>query len=129
MSPGRRRFTTRRVYAPASPDDGRRILIDRLWPRGVSKARAAIDYWARDAAPSDALRKWYEHDPDKWPEFRKRYFAELDAAPEAVAALRAELGPGLNTIVFASKEERLNNASALVEYLEALEAGTDRGGA
>jgi len=78
---------------------------------------AAVDYWAKDIAPSKELRKWYGHDPDKWPEFRRRYFAELAAAPEGVASLRSELGRGVNTILFASREERLNNALALVEYL------------
>ena len=112
------RFKTKRVYLPAARSDGRRILIDRLWPRGLKKEAAAVDYWARRVAPSDALRKWYRHDPERWPEFRRRYFAELDANPEGVAALRDELGRGLNTIVFASKEERLNNATALVEYLD-----------
>ena len=112
------RFQTKRIYVAADPSDGRRILIDRLWPRGVSKERAAIDYWARDVSPSGELRRWYQHDPPKWPEFQKRYFAELDAQPEGLAALRAELGKGLNTIVYASKEEDLNNASALVLYLE-----------
>lgn len=119
MAPPKKRirFVTKRIYAEASPEDGRRILIDRLWPRGLSKEKAQIDYWAKEAAPSNALRKWYQHDPEKWDEFRTRYFAELDAATEAVEALRAELGPGLNTIVFGSKEELLNNATALVEYL------------
>ncbi len=114
------RFQTKRVYLPASTKDGRRILIDRLWPRGLSKEAASIDYWARTAAPSNALRKWYQHDHDKWREFRKRYFAELDANEEAVLRLRSELGRGLNTILFGSKEERFNNATALVEYLESL---------
>ncbi|MCR9093952.1 MAG: DUF488 family protein [bacterium] len=112
-------LVTKRVYEPASDDDGKRILIDRLWPRGLSREKARIDYWAKDAAPSDALRKWYQHDPEKWERFRERYFAELDARPEAVDALRAELVPGRNSIVFGSRERDLNNARALVEYLEA----------
>lgn len=112
------RFQTKRVYLPAEKSDGRRILIDRLWPRGLSKASAAIDYWAKDVAPSNGLRKWYQHDPAKWDEFRKLYFAELDAQPDGVEALRGELASGTNTIVFASKEEDLNNATALVAYLE-----------
>ncbi len=109
---------TRRIYEPPSRSDGKRILIDRLWPRGLSRERARIDYWAKDVAPSSELRRWYRHDPDKWPEFRERYFAELDANPEGVAALRAELGTGPVTIVFGSKQERLNNATALLEYLK-----------
>ena len=111
-------FAVKRVYEPASRSDGRRILIDRLWPRGVSKERAAVDYWAKEIAPSNELRKWYQHDPDKWLEFRRRYFLELAANPEGIDALHNELGRGLNTILFGSKEERQNNAHALVEFLE-----------
>lgn len=115
----RRRFQIRikRVYEPRAASDGRRILVDRLWPRGVSKADAGVDYWARDVAPSDTLRKWYRHDPAKWTSFRDRYFAELDANPGAVAELSAELGGGSVTLLFASKETELNNATALREYL------------
>lgn len=109
---------TRRVYLPASRADGRRILIDRLWPRGLKKEIAAVDYWAKSVSPSSGLRKWYQHDPEKWTEFRRRYFAELDNNAEGVAAFRAELGRGTNTLLFASKEERLNNATALIEYIE-----------
>ena len=120
MTPPKKRpeLVTKRVYEDAEESDGRRILIDRLWPRGLSKEKARIDYWAKDASPSGALRKWYQHDPGKWEEFRRRYFEELDAAPEAVEALRAALGPGRNSILFGSKEPDLNNARALVEYLE-----------
>jgi uncharacterized protein YeaO (DUF488 family) len=112
------RLQSKRVYLPASRVDGRRILIDRLWPRGLKKEIAAVDYWAKPVSPSSQLRKWYQHDPEKWTEFRRRYFAELDSNLEGIAALRAELGRGINTILFASKEERLNNATALIEYLE-----------
>ena len=108
----------KRIYEESKSSDGRRILIDRLWPRGVSKQAAAIDFWAKSVAPSNELRKWYQHDPAKWSEFRDRYFAELDANPEGVAELLEHLGDGPATLVFASKEERLNNASALREYLE-----------
>lgn len=99
--------------------DGRRILVDRLWPRGLSKAAARIDHWAKAVAPSTALRRWYGHDPAKWKEFRRRYFAELDANPAGLAELRRHLGKGRVTLLFSSKEERLNNATALREYLEA----------
>ena len=109
---------TKRIYAEPDPSDGRRILIDRLWPRGVSKEAAQIDFWARSIAPSNELRKWYQHDPTKWREFRERYFAELDANHEGVSELLAHLGDGPATLLFGSKEERLNNASALREYLE-----------
>jgi uncharacterized protein YeaO (DUF488 family) len=109
---------TKRIYDPAARSDGRRILVDRLWPRGVSKADAKVDFWARAIAPSDRLRTWYRHDPAKWPEFRTRYFAELDANPDGVAELRAQLGSGTVTLLFSSRETDLNNARALREYLE-----------
>lgn len=111
------KIRTKRVYDPPAPSDGRRILIDRLWPRGVAKASARITFWAKAVAPSHALRRWYRHAPEKWGEFRTRYFAELDANPEGVAELRAQLGRGVVTFVFGSRETRLNNASALREYL------------
>jgi uncharacterized protein YeaO (DUF488 family) len=107
----------KRVYDPPSPKDGRRILIDRLWPRGLSKASAKVDFWAKNAAPSAELRKWFDHEPAKWAEFKKRYYAELDANPVAVAELRAAMGRGTVTILFGSREEKLNNAAALVSYL------------
>ncbi len=109
---------TKRVYEAAREADGRRILVDRLWPRGLSKAAARIDYWAKAIAPSTKLRQWYGHDPAKWKEFRRRYFAELDANPEGVAELRRELGKGAVTFLYSSREERLNNATALQEYLQ-----------
>jgi len=112
------RLRTRRVYEKPARGDGRRILIDRLWPRGLSKQAAEVDFWARPVAASTELRRWYQHDPEKWEEFRRRYFAELDANPEGVVELRAELGRGTATLLFGSKEERLNNATALKEYLE-----------
>ncbi len=114
------RLQAKRIYIAAKKTDGKRILIDRLWPRGVSKEAAAIDYWAKDIAPSNELRKWYQHDSAKWPEFQKRYDSELDANPEGLEALQGELSKGLNTIVFASKEEKLNNAEALILYLKRL---------
>ena len=113
------KIRTKRIYeAPPTASDGRRILIDRLWPRGISKERAQIDFWARSVAPSHDLRRWYRHDPAKWDEFRRRYFAELDANPEGVEELRGRLGKGTVTLLFGSKETRLNNAAALKEYLE-----------
>ena len=110
----------KRIYVAANQADGKRILIDRLWPRGVTKEAAAIDYWAKDVAPSNELRKWYQHDPAKWPAFQKRYNKELDTNPEGLRLLRDELAAGMNTIVFSSKEEKLNNATALILYLESL---------
>ena len=108
---------TKRIYDSAARSDGRRILIDRLWPRGLSKAAAKVDFWAKSVAPSTELRRWYGHEPAKWQEFRRRYFAELDANPAGVAELRAQLGTGAVTLLYSSKETRLNNASALCEYL------------
>lgn len=107
----------KRIYETAQPSDGTRILVDRLWPRGISKATADIAYWARDIAPSDALRRWYGHESAKWDEFRARYFAELDANPDGIAALRERLEVSV-TLVFSSKETELNNAAALKAYLE-----------
>lgn len=112
------KLRTKRIYEAQASSDGRRILIDRLWPRGVSKEDAHVDFWAKSVAPSNELRRWYQHDPGKWEEFRRRYFAELDANPSGVAELRAELGRGTVTILYGSKEEHLNNATALREYLE-----------
>ncbi len=113
---------TKRVYEAAAPEDGLRILIDRLWPRGVTKEAARIDYWAKDIAPSAELRKWFGHDPTKWDEFRKRYHAELDANPKALAQLRERFGPGPVTLVFGSKEEKYNNATSLREYIQSRHA-------
>jgi uncharacterized protein YeaO (DUF488 family) len=112
------RIRTKRVYEKFEADDGRRILVDRLWPRGLSKTTARIDYWAKNVAPSTSLRQWYHHEPGKWKEFRRRYFAELDANPEGLADLRNNLAKGRVTFLYSSKEERLNNAVALKQYLE-----------
>ena len=108
----------RRIYDEPGAQEGARLLIDRLWPRGISKERAGIHFWAKEVAPSHELRRWYQHDPAKWPEFRRRYFAELDANPSGVAQLVSHLeGPA--TLVFSSRETELNNATALIEYLRA----------
>jgi len=107
----------KRVYDAPAKSDGRRILVERLWPRGLAKAKAKVDHWARDSAPSKELRQWFGHDPERWDEFRRRYFAELDANPEAVRALREQIARGPCTFVYASREERLNNSVALAEYL------------
>jgi uncharacterized protein YeaO (DUF488 family) len=109
---------TKRIYEEAHPSDGVRILIDRLWPRGVSKERAAIDFWARRVAPSDELRRWYRHQPDKWPEFERRYAGELEANPEGIEELRRHLDAPVVTLVFSSREEKLNNATALARWLQ-----------
>ena len=111
------KIRTKRVYEPRSRSDGRRILIDRLWPRGLSKPRAGVDFWAQAVAPSHALRRWYQHRAEKWPEFQRRYVAELDANPGGVAQLQEQLGRGTVTLLFGSKETELNNATALRAYL------------
>lgn len=108
----------KRIYDDPHPGDGCRILVERLWPRGVSKQAAAVDLWLKDAAPSAELRKWFGHDPEKWDEFRRRYHAELDDRVEDIATLRERIGKGPVTFVFASRETRHNNAVALAEYLE-----------
>ena len=114
----KQRIAIKRVYDKPGPEDGRRILVDRLWPRGLRKEEARIDYWARDISPSSELRKWYGHDPAKWEEFKERYFAALDRAAEGVERLRKELAEGPVTFVYGSKEQVINNAEALKLYLE-----------
>ncbi len=116
--PARPEIRVKRIHEAPDPADGRRILVDRVWPRGISRERAALDHWARDAAPSTALRKWFDHDPARWDEFRRRYFAELDANPEALAALREAIGDGPATLLYAARREPENNAVALKAYLE-----------
>jgi uncharacterized protein YeaO (DUF488 family) len=111
-------FKIKRTTEPVGKDDGARILIDRLWPRGQSKERLELTAWVRDIAPSTELRKWFGHDPAKWEEFRKRYRAELDANPEAVAEVRALLEKHANaTLLFAAHDEKHANAVVLAEYL------------
>jgi uncharacterized protein YeaO (DUF488 family) len=106
-----------RVYdAPAAP--GRfRVLVDRLWPRGIKKEMLQLDLWAKDLAPSNALRKWFQHDPERWDEFRSRYFAELDERSEEQAELLSQLRDRPLLLLYAAKDEEHNNAAALREYL------------
>lgn len=112
------KFHVKRVYEEPARQDGTRILVDRVWPRGLSKEKAKVDHWLKDIAPSTELRKWFGHDPDKWDEFRERYFRELDDNPEAVDRLIAEAGDGTVTLVYSAKDETYNNAVALKAYLE-----------
>ena len=109
---------TKRIYEQAAESDGSRILVDRVWPRGISKQKADIVFWAKDMAPSSALRQWYRHDPDKWSEFRRRYFHELQQNPDALQELRRYLEAGVVTLVYAARETHYNNATALKEFLE-----------
>jgi uncharacterized protein YeaO (DUF488 family) len=115
----------KRIYDPPRPDDGLRILVDRLWPRGVSKESAAIDRWLREIAPSDALRKWYGHDPQRWAEFRRRYREELRAQRALVSELR-KLARRRITLVFAAHDEKHNNAVVLRELLGAARRAAPR---
>ncbi|HTI49543.1 MAG TPA: DUF488 domain-containing protein [Planctomycetaceae bacterium] len=108
----------KRAYEPASATDGRRILVDRLWPRGVSKASARIDLWLKAVAPSTALRKWFGHVPSKWSAFRTRYFRELQQNPEAIAQLRDCVRAGTVTLVYGAKDQEHNEAVALKQYME-----------
>lgn len=108
----------KRAYEPADPGDGTRVLVDRLWPRGVSKDSARIDLWLKEVAPSTELRKWFGHDPAKWAEFQKRYRRELDYRPDAVAQLRDLTRHGVVTLVYAARDEEHNDAVALKAYLE-----------
>ncbi len=108
----------KRVYEEADKSDGLRVLVDRLWPRGVSKAKAKIDLWLKDVSPSAELRTWFGHDPEKWPEFCRRYRQELGVHGAELEFLRAKAKQGTLTLLFGSKEPRLNNAAALKEYLE-----------
>lgn len=111
----------KRAYDPPAPDDGCRVLVDRLWPRGLAKERAAVDEWLRAVAPSTALRRWFAHDPARWAEFKRRYSAELEApaAREAVARLRSLAAGGPITLLYAATDALHNNAVALCEYLAA----------
>ena len=108
----------KRAYEKPEPDDGKRILVDRLWPRGLRKDAAKIDVWLKDVAPSPELRKWYSHDQTKWVEFKKRYWSELDNKEELVRKLCEESKRGKLTFLFGSKEQKLNSAAALKEYIE-----------
>lgn len=107
----------KRAYEPPAPADSTRILIDRLWPRGVTKAAAALDQWTRELAPSTELRKWFGHDPARWREFRRRYAAELRERPEELRALRDRARRGPITLVFAAHDEAHNDAVVLRDIL------------
>jgi uncharacterized protein YeaO (DUF488 family) len=108
----------KRVYDVPSPDDGVRVLVDRLWPRGLKRETAKIDLWLKDVAPSDELRRWFGHDPNRWAQFQKRYRAELAQNAEPVAALR-ELVKGRKplTLLYAAKDIERNNAIVLRDFL------------
>ncbi len=110
-------ITLKRVYRPPAPEDGTRILVERLWPRGLTKDKAAIDHWVKDVAPTPELRKWYGHQPDRWDEFQSRYKEELGTNGEELALLENLCAGKQVTFVFAAKDEARNSAVVLREYL------------
>ena len=108
----------KRIYDKPSPKDGFRVLVDRLWPRGVKKEDAKIDLWCKDIAPSNDLRKWFGHNPAKWDEFRHRYFEELDNHRTELFLLSGKIGKTPLTLLFSAKDKIFNNAAALLEYIK-----------
>jgi uncharacterized protein YeaO (DUF488 family) len=109
----------KRAYKPAAVEDGYRVLVERLWPRGIAKERARVDLWLKDAGASTALRRWFGHDPERWEEFRLRYFNELRERPDVLRELRKILRTHpLVTFLYAARDEEHNNAVALREFLE-----------
>jgi uncharacterized protein YeaO (DUF488 family) len=116
----------KRIYEPPSRSDGKRILIDRLWPRGIKKEDAHVDEWLKEIAPSSELREWFDHDPNKWGEFKKRFFFELQGKKDTIDTLINAARKGTVTLLFASKEERFNNAVALKEYIDSRMKATER---
>jgi len=108
----------KRAYEKPDKGDGARLLVERLWPRGLTKDKAAIDEWFKEVAPSQALRKWYGHDPQKWPDFRRRYLDELRGNAEEVGRLRERVKAGPVTFVYAAKDEQHNSAVVLKEHVE-----------
>ena len=108
----------KRAYDQVSPTDGTRLLVERLWPRGLSKETLKLDGWIREIAPTTELRKWFRHEPAKWPKFRTRYFRELDSQPESWRSIVSLSRRGTVTLVYSSHDEEHNNAVALREYLQ-----------
>ena len=107
----------KRIYEKSGSKDGARILVDRIWPRGLSKAAAGIDLWLKEVAPSTELRQWFNHDPARREKFRSRHFAELAEKEDSLARIREALGKGKVTLVYSAKDEHHNNAVALKQYL------------
>jgi uncharacterized protein YeaO (DUF488 family) len=112
-------FKIKRVYDPPEASDGRRVLVDRLWPRGISKEKARVDEWLKETAPSTELRKWFSHDPAKWAEFQRRYAAELKDKEAVLDSLRAEARKNTVTLLYGARDEERNQAVALKSLLEA----------
>ncbi len=112
------RIRTRRAYDPPSAQDGARLLVDRLWPRGIKKEKMQLAGWLREVAPSDRLRHWFGHDPARWTEFQRRYAAELEARPQAWQPILQAARDGNVTLLFAAKDAEHNNAAALKAFLD-----------
>lgn len=112
-----RNLRLKRIYEPAAKEDGARVLVDRVWPRGISKEDAALTLWLKEIAPSTTLRKWFGHDPVRWAEFQRRYRAELDANEAAVERLEDCLRSGPVTLLYAARDPEHNQAVALADYL------------
>src|SRR6185312_2356665 len=110
----------KRAYDPTSPEDGHRFLVERLWPRGVKKTALHLDAWLKDVAPSTELRQWFSHDPSRWIEFQRRYFAELNANPKTVEPILQANRRGRVTLVYSSRDKEHNNAVALKAFLAAM---------
>jgi uncharacterized protein YeaO (DUF488 family) len=110
----------KRAYEEPAKRDGLRVLVERLWPRGVSKEKAAVGVWLKDLAPSTGLRKWFRHDPERWDAFRKRYKAELEQKGDLLVLLKHRTTEGTVTFVYAAHDEKRNSAVVLKDYLEAL---------
>jgi len=109
--------SVKRVYEMPAPSDGERFLVERLWPRGITKAALAMAAWIKEAAPSSDLRRWFSHEPSKWDEFRQRYFAELDRKPEVLQPLLDAAARGKITLLYSARDTEHNSAVALAEYL------------
>jgi uncharacterized protein YeaO (DUF488 family) len=107
----------KRVYEESAKEDGMRVLVDRLWPRGLTKEKASVDIWLKEIAPSAGLRKWFHHDPEKWIEFKKRYLLELKGKKEQIELLKKQLKKGTVTLVYGSRDEEHNEALVLKEWL------------
>lgn len=116
------RIALKRIQEPVAAEDGYRVLVDRVWPRGIAKRDARLDDWRRDLAPSTELRKWFAHDRSRWPEFQRRYWAELELAdPDVIADLRRKASDKGLTLLFAARDTECNNAAVLKQYLEAFD--------
>ena len=109
---------TKRVYEDPDSDDGLRILVDRLWPRGLSKEKADVNFWLKDIAPSTELRKWFSHNPQKWDEFKNRYYQELDTKKNMVDFILSKEKMSMVTLLYGAKSTEYNNAVALENYLK-----------